>query len=261
MKSIRKGKQMSKTKTYKGTREDWLEEWVKLTFKKLKDEGFKDFVKKENEIQISFGHMPKGTKRTVVGVCQMLSEDSDIKKLDEKGTRQIFIKPTYSAKTQADNLEIISTVIHEVLHAVLPASVGHSRKFEKVGKDFLKLAGKPTNMGRHNEDGKANPDFDKWVKPLLKKIGNVPHIALKEHTKAPKTGIKIACINAEECTASTDRSREQGYGYIWRSSTASIKQQKTSLKKVAEIINGEIGIFSCPACQSNTEIIAEGNFR
>ena len=29
---------MSKTKTYKGTREDWLEEWVKLTFKKLKDE-------------------------------------------------------------------------------------------------------------------------------------------------------------------------------------------------------------------------------
>ena len=90
----------------------------------------------------------------------MLSEDSDIKKLDEKGTRQIFIKPTYSAKTQADNLEIISTVIHEVLHAVLPASVGHSRKFEKVGKDFLQLAGKPTNMGRHNEDGKPNPDFD-----------------------------------------------------------------------------------------------------
>ena len=109
---------------------------------------------------------------------------------------------------------------------------------------------------------KRIPNLNEWHNfETLKKIGNVPHIALKEHTKAPKTGIKVACINAEECTASTDRSREQGYGYIWRSSTASIKQQKTSLKKVAEIIDGELGIFSCPACQSDTEIIAKGNFR
>ena len=41
---------MSKTKTYKGTREEWLEDSIKEVFKELKQKGFNDFVKKAVEL-------------------------------------------------------------------------------------------------------------------------------------------------------------------------------------------------------------------
>ena len=245
---------MSKTKTYAGTREQWLEKATSEIFKQLKKEGFSDFVKKEKEIKVSFGHMPKGLKNSAIGVCQYTSEDVKGDDFDNTGTRHLFIRPTLQAGNLKNTLEIFQVLAHEVCHAVLPVGTGHKKKFADLIIGKLKAEGKPTATV-------GSPEFNKWAKPVVTKLGLVPHIAIVEQAKAPKTGVKIACLNVEECTASTDRSREQGYGYIWRSSTASIKEQKTSQEKLAQVINGETGVFTCPACQSDTEIIAEGNFR
>ena len=123
---------------------------------------------------------------------------------------------------------------------------------------MLGAEGKPTATVR-------GAHFDKWAKPVVRKLGIPPHVAIREHSKAPKTSVKIACLNnlenEEFCSAGNQRSFEQGFGLMFRISTASIKAQKESKGFDPEIVNGETGIFTCPACDYDTVIIAEGNLR
>tara|TARA_R110002020_G_scaffold139187_1_gene309923 strand:+ start:210 stop:941 length:732 start_codon:yes stop_codon:yes gene_type:complete len=240
-------------KKYTGTREQWLEKAVKEIYKQLKLKGYTDFIKQASEIKVSFGHMPKGMKNSTIGVCQYTSEDADLDDLDKKGTRHLFIRPTLKANNLEETLDIFQVLAHEVCHAVLPAGEGHKKSFKDLIIGLLKAEGKPTATVRGSE-------FDKWAKPIVKKLGLVPHIAILEHQKAPKTSIKVACLD-ECCSAGNERSRKDGFGLVWRVSTSAIKEQKTSQKKLAKIINNEQGVFICPACEGDTIIIAEGDFR
>lgn len=257
-----KAKKMSNVKKFKGTREEWLEAGIKEIFNQLRAQGFNDFQKKEKEIKASFGHMPKGLKNTTIGVCQFLSDDIDEKEFlageIKKGTRHIFIRPTLKADTLESALDVFQVLAHEVCHAVLPHGTGHKADFSKLIITLLGAEGKPTATVR-------GAHFDKWAKPVVRKLGLPPHVAIREHSKAPKTSVKIACLNnlenEEFCSAGNQRSFEQGFGLMFRISTASIKAQKESKGFEPEIVNGETGIFTCPACDYDTVIIAEGEFR
>jgi len=249
---------MSKTKTYKGTREEWLEDSINEIFKQLKASGFNNFVKKPNEIKASFGHMPKGMKNSTIGVCQYSSEDVKNEDYDSSGTRHLFIRPTLKAGNLENTLDIFQVLAHEVCHAVLPVGTGHKTGFSNLIIKMLGAEGKPTATVR----GGA---FDKWAKPVVSKLGLVPHIAILEQPKAPKTSVKVACTSPDTCYSATERSRKQGYGLIIRISTASVLQQmekKWDIKD-PELYDGfeEPELFVCSSCEGNTLTIAEGNFR
>ena len=249
---------MSKTKTYKGTREEWLEDSIKEVFKELKAKGFTDFVKKENEIKASFGHMPSGLKNSAIGVCQYTSEDVKESDYDKTGTRHLFIRPTLTANNLEETLDIFQVLAHEVCHAVLPIGSGHKKPFSDLIIKLLGAEGKPTATIRGAE-------FDKWAKPVVKKLGLVPHIAIVEQPKSAKTSIKIACLNAEECSGATDRSINQGYGNIFRQSSAVVYQQLADRLGETDytLSDGEEieGLFNCPCCMGETITICSGNFR
>ena len=145
-------------------------------------------------------------------------------------------------------------------------------KFIEALKEIKSLLGAGANIGAMNKIDKTiteyqleGEQFDKWAKPVVSKLGLVPHIAILEQPKAPKTSVKVACTSPDTCYSATDRSKKQGYGLIIRVSSASVIQQMQKRMGIEEpeLYDGfeEPYIFSCASCKGDTLTIAEGNFR
>ena len=90
-------------------------------------------------------------------------------------------------------LDAAAILAHEMIHASVGTKQGHGKAFRDVAI-AIGLTGKMTSTV-------AGPEFIKWVKPVLKKLGKYPHATVDAAAATKKQGtrmIKVACPNHPE---------------------------------------------------------------
>lgn len=86
---------------------------------------------------------------------------------------------------EADAAQILA---HEMIHASVGTAAGHGKPFRDVAI-AIGLEGKMTATV-------AGPEFIKWIKPVLKKIGKYPHATVDASAATKKQGtrlVKVVC--------------------------------------------------------------------
>ena len=147
--------------------------------------------------------------RRVVGQCWLPESAAD-------GKPQVYISPWLGEAVAA--LEVL---VHEVIHACLPADAKHGKVFAKAATD-VGLIGKPTHTS-------AGPELKVVLAQIAEDLGPYPHAKLDKVAgeKKPQTTRqkKIVCPKAKDL-------HEGGEEYILRGS-----------RKVIEM-----GLPDCPVC-------------
>lgn len=143
-------------------------------------------------VRISVG-FPGGNakKATTIGQCWASAMSVDKKP-------QIFIHPTLT-----DPIEILATIMHELVHAIDDCKSGHKGAFVKMVR-ALGLEGKPT--ATH-----AGEELKERLTPIVDALGEYPHAMLKRGSRGSETPkkqstrmLKIECPN-DGYTARTTR--------------------------------------------------------
>ncbi len=137
------------------------------------------FMDKHHEIplnvMVSCGFASTGTRSHHIGQCW--SRDSSTNELN-----QIFISPTLH-----DPVEVLDTLVHELVHAVDNCEHKHGKEFKKIALS-LGMQGPMRSAG-------AGAELKKILTDLAIKLGPYPHGALKvSHRKAvSKARAKAKC--------------------------------------------------------------------
>lgn len=152
------------------TREEWLTEAIRLLETDLF--GLKGLVGKEvlkmpAKWQVTCGWC-KGMTAKGIGMCvdPVCSKD---------GTTHIFVVPT-----QEDQMSIMGTLTHEMVHAIVGIKESHKGRFVEVSR-LLGLVGKPTMCT-------VGPDTPAWTvcADIIRRLGPYPHAAMVPRAKPSK---------------------------------------------------------------------------
>ena len=106
-------------------------------------------------VQVSVGFGKWTWNASYLGVCWNSSVTSD-------KSRQIFIYPHKNG-----SVEVLDTLIHELVHAALPDKVHHGAPFRKLATS-LGLVGKMTHAS-------AGPELRERLQGMVMEIGPYPH--------------------------------------------------------------------------------------
>jgi len=171
-------------------------------------------------------------------------------------------------RTLKDTLRVLDVVAHEVCHAVLPETTGHYGKFVTLTKKVFKLGGIPTAT-------LPTPAFLMLIKGWLENNGTYPHVAYNDHSQKQTTRmIKLACNNSF-CAGSTDASKKQDLGTIFRmSSVIVLNNSELQRDESGEVLQKDVSIYdkngeikgdykyidyyktsiTCPVCQGPSSV-------
>ena len=159
-------------------RETWLENLIEELKPLFKESGY-DLP----SVKISIGFPSvKGTSNKLrrIGECWPRNRSKD-------NLNQIFLNPT-----QSDSVEIMGTVIHELVHAIDDCKNGHKAAFKRIATT-VGLEGKMTATT-------INDSLRERLNVILNNIGKIPHAALdaiKGNKK--KQGTRMIKIECPEC--------------------------------------------------------------
>ncbi|HEV2651699.1 MAG TPA: transcription elongation protein SprT [Rhizomicrobium sp.] len=134
------------------------------------------------KIRIAIGFPSAGRKGKVVGECWDGAASDD-------GAFEILIRPN-----QAEPVEVVDTLVHELIHAAAGIEEGHKGEFKRVAR-VLGMSGKLTSCGM----GDALRDR---VLPILRDAGPFPHAKLNEGgltTRPTKQTARMVKCWCEEC--------------------------------------------------------------
>ena len=156
------------------------EEWLTQASEILKTELFEPAGHKVPEIRISCGFSPISPKKTL-GCCFS-------KKSSKAGINEIFIAPS-----DEKSAEILSTLTHEMYHAVDDCEHGHAKEFIAIARS-VHLSGKPKNSTWDDATK------EKYAAPIIEKLGEYPHreIVMIQKSRKPRTTYKVVC-DVESC--------------------------------------------------------------
>lgn len=112
--------------------------------------------------------------------------------------------PVFVSPLVHNPLDVAQVLIHELIHAALPAKTGHRAPFSKAARK-LDLGGKPTATVR-------TPALDSWLAPILKAVGKYPHLKIDlSGRKVQSTRLlKLTCDNCSYIIRTTAKWLEQG---------------------------------------------------
>lgn len=152
------------------TREAWLNAGVDALRTHFADVGFPV----PTVVRVSVG-FPRAARKAV-GQCWKRSAAKD-------GVSQIFITPS-----EADAVEVLDTLAHELVHAAIDPVSGHGSKFVKACKAVGVTKGKPTMAG-------AGDELRAVLVLIAKTLGEYPHAALSPSDTPKQTTrlLKVAC--------------------------------------------------------------------
>lgn len=120
-------------------------------------------------------------KNKVIGQCFDKSCSKD-------KTTEMIVSMFIDNETDAAQI-----LAHEMIHASVGTAAGHGKPFRDVAL-AIGLTGKMTATV-------AGPEFLKWIKPVLKRIGKYPHATVDAAAATKKQGtrmIKVSCPNHPE---------------------------------------------------------------
>jgi len=113
---------------------------------------------------VSCGFTSTGVRSGHIGQCWSTKASSD-------GVNQIFISPILS-----EGLEVLDTLVHELVHAVDNCQHKHGKEFKKIALS-LGMVGPMRSAG-------AGPALKEKLKNLAEKLGPYPHAKLSVPRKA-----------------------------------------------------------------------------
>lgn len=167
---------MAATKHKHATRESWLTEAVGLLWPMIEAEGYEEMP----AFRISCG-FPKGGRGKTMGQCW----DDEASK-DKHA--EIFVSPSY------DNaIDVLETVLHEMIHAVVGVKEGHKGPFRKLAKAVGFLPPMTSTP--------ASEELKDKLAHLCGSLGPYPHAALRTLTRSKQSTrmLKLSCPNADGC--------------------------------------------------------------
>jgi len=141
------------------TRESWLEAGVKALTPLFSKAGYAVPLCK-----VSCGFASTGIRSGHIGQCWSTKASAD-------GFNQIFVSPALE-----DAVEVLDTLLHELVHAVDNCEHKH-------GKEFKKIATKLGMVGPMRSAG-AGPALKEVLKEIAVKLGAYPHGRLSVPKKA-----------------------------------------------------------------------------
>lgn len=120
------------------------------------------------------------------------------------GTHQIFINPTIK-----DPVVVLETLVHELIHSLLPTGAKHGPQF----KDMVKRVGL-VGKAKHTS---AGDDLKVRLTAIATELGeydNKPIILQTKNKKGPKSTFKLHCPDKRQCKDSchlSDKLRGEDY--------------------------------------------------
>lgn len=163
------------------TREQWLEAAVAILKPLFEGAGYK-----VPKVRVTCGWPSRGgisAKKRTIGQCWDTKASSD-------GVHQIFISPWLDAA--ADECGVLSTLIHEVVHAVVGIAEGHNKVFGKCAR-AVGLEGKLTCTH-------AGDELVTKLEGYAKQLGKYPHAKLDpKHSPVKKQGTRMIKMECSEC--------------------------------------------------------------
>lgn len=163
------------------TREQWL-----LAAIELLKPRFEKISKIVPPIRVSTGWPSArglSAKRRTIGQCWSSESAKD-------GIPQIFMSPWIDGTEVLGFNGIISTLAHEVCHAVAGQKAGHGKDFRRVAEG-IGLEGKMTECGFADEKNEE-------LKPIVDALGPFPHAkldaALSPKKKQGTRMVKCECV-------------------------------------------------------------------
>jgi hypothetical protein len=169
----------TETNTQTRNREAWLTDFVALSLPLIKERT--GLSQGSVKIKISCGFPCSGARVRknggyTAGQCHH-THGTDRKFF------QIFIHPTLT-----DTTEIGGTVIHEVIHALLPGGTGHKKPFAQAAKK-MGLVGKATQAGAEKDT-----ELAARIAEIVEQLGEYPHEGLTAYGKKQTTRLlKAMC--------------------------------------------------------------------
>lgn len=157
------------------TREEWLLAAVEL-FRPWFD-VCRNPLPPKVYVSVGFAH---NKAMETLGVCY---KDANIDK-----PSHVFISPTLN-----DDHQVLSTLLHELCHAVLPPEVQH-------GNEFAELAGSLGLTAPWRSTGTSDALLER-IKEVSSKLGKYPHAQLVPYQKPKqerkKSVLKVKCSECE----------------------------------------------------------------
>jgi len=119
------------------------------------------------------------SRKQAIGQCWASEASGD-------NTFEIFIAPS-----QADSIEVIDTLIHELVHATVGIKAGHGKVFKQCATT-VGLEGKMTSAS-------ANPELKALIAQWVSEAGQYPHAPLTSSgiKKQSTRMIKCVCSHCE----------------------------------------------------------------
>jgi hypothetical protein len=131
------------------------------------------------KVKVSIGFPSTGAKSMHLGQCWG-------SKASEDGINQIFIAPN-----QADPVEVLDTLTHELVHAVDDCKSGHGEGFRKIATD-IGLKGPMRSAG-------AGEYLKQDLIKIAQALGHFPHARLLISRGASRAGIKRPGAKCAKC--------------------------------------------------------------
>jgi hypothetical protein len=159
-------------------REQWLMRAVVKARPLFKRSGFE--VPANIRVSCGLPSVRAFGKRRAVGECWAAMATRDRKV-------EIYVSPTID-----DGTEVLGTLLHELVHAVVGVDKGHGTAFKRCAS-LVGLEGKPRECGA----GKA---LKPWVVSVVKALGAYPHGRLDKFTNGrKKEGTRLLKAECPEC--------------------------------------------------------------
>ena len=146
------------------TRELWLQNAVDLVSPIFKNKGYTI-----PKVQVSCGFPSTGNKSKHVGQCWGRSSTND-------GTNQLFISPVLD-----DPVQVLDTLVHELVHAVDDCIHHHGPEFKKIATDV--------GLQGLMREASAGPWLQEQLSSIARQLGKYPHSKINlAHSSSKKTG-------------------------------------------------------------------------
>jgi hypothetical protein len=134
------------------------------------------------EVRVSVGWPSRkavSVKNRTIGQCWYGTNTAD-------EIPQLFISPVLG-----DPVEILATLVHEILHAALPPGTKHGGAFSR-GMRELGLEGKPTSTH-------AGEKLTEYLTKVAGDLGVFPHAAIDPKAMGPKQSTRMLKVQCLDC--------------------------------------------------------------
>ena len=154
-------------------REQWLLDAVEIMRPWLEEAG----KPLPETVRVSVG-WPKGKRKTTIGVCHSGNSSED-------GIHQIFISPAI-----AEPIQVLATLLHELIHAADDCQNGHRKEFSRVAAAVGLV--KPWTATSPGDDLRLK------LQDVLGKLGEYPHAVLTARPRG-SVGSRMLKVHAPNC--------------------------------------------------------------